>query len=507
VGLRNFCEKYVYLRNKPISFADRAYLDGVYSAIDRNLIMRCSRQVEKSTMLCNRIIYEAVTNPGTSMIFVCPRQEQAAVFSKTRLIPAIEQSPLVRRLLLGDRDRRPQVMNLRFKNESQLFIRAAFHSADPVRGLSGDLLFVDEFQDIADKTLPVLQETLSHSTNPRVILTATPKGQDNHVEALFQQSTGCEWQIPCNACGKSAIPDERMLGSSSLVCPNCQKPVSAAAGRWVARNANSKWGDGYWINHLMVPWLNFDEILLRQSTYDSARFKNECLGLPTALGDHIITREEIEACCTPRPMATKLSDVPNEGRRCMFAGVDWGGGGTSATVVTIGYIREDKKFMVVRFEQLRAQEDPEAVLSSVAKLCNEFRVRFIAADAGGNGSVYDRLLLDKLGWRIPLYAILYSSTNQEPKQEGALHKWTVDRTGSIGSLFSRIKKQMTQFPRVEDCGSFLDQFTCEVAEYDEHNRTVRYVCPENQNDDALHSLNYAQLLALRLWHVQHQYAE
>ena len=203
-------------------------------------------------------------------------------------------------------------------------------------------------------------------------------------------------------------------------------------------------------------------------------------------------------------MATRLRDVPNEGRRCIIAGVDWGGGGVggSATVVTLGYIREDKKFIVVRFEQLRGQEDPECVLKSVAKLCDDFGVRFIGADAGGNGSVYNRLLLDKLGWRNPLYAILYSSSNQEPKQEGALHKWTVDRTGSIGSLFTRIKKQMTHFPRVEDSGRFLDQFTCEVAEYDEHNRTVRYVCPENQNDDALHSLNYAQLVALRLWHVQ-----
>lgn len=257
----------------------------------------------------------------------------------------------------------------------------------------------------------------------------------------------------------------------------------------------------------MVPWLHHPDILLRQATYDSPRFLNECLGLPTSLGDHLITRQEIEACCTPQPMANTWSDVPNGPGVCMLAGVDWGGGSRSATVVTLGYIRADKHFVVVRFEQLRAQEDPEAVLNAVAQLCTEFRVRYICRRRGGNGSVYNRLLLDKLGWRVPLYAILYSTTNQEPKQEGALHKWMVDRTGSIGGLFTRIKKQMTLFPRVADCGSFLDQFTCEVAEYDEHQRTVRYVCPENQNDDALHSLNYALLVGLRLWHVHYQHAE
>lgn len=507
MDLRNFCGNYVYLRQQPISFADRPYLDEVYASVKRNLILRCSRQVEKSTLLCNMIIYAAIANPGTSMIFVCPRQEQAATFSKTRLIPAIEQSPLIRRTLFGQRKRSPPVMNLSFVNGSQLHVRAAYHSADPARGLSADMLFVDEFQDIADKMLPVLQETLSHSSNPRVILTATPKGQDNHVEAYFQQSTGCEWHIPCLACGKSAIPDLRMLGLDGLVCPACQAPVSAAAGCWVPRNPQSTWGDGYWINHLMVSWLQYSEILQRQSTYDAPRFLNECLGLPTSLGDHLITREEMEACCRPHPMAMSWSDVPNANEFCLIAGVDWGGGSHSATVVTIGYIRADKTFVVVRFEQLRVQEDPAATLNAVARLCSEFRVRYIGADAGGNGSVYNRLLLDKLGNRVPMYAFFYAATTQAPRQNGALHEWTVDRTGTIGSLFSRIKKQMTLFPRVEDSGSFLDQFTCEVAEYDEYQRTVRYTCPDNLRDDALHSLNYAQLVGLRLWQAHAPYGE
>jgi len=44
-----------------------------------------------------------------------------------------------------------------------VFVRAAYHSADAARGISADLLLVDEFQDIAAGDLPVLQETLSHS--------------------------------------------------------------------------------------------------------------------------------------------------------------------------------------------------------------------------------------------------------------------------------------------------------------------------------------------------------
>ncbi len=39
----------------------------------------------------------------------------------------------------------------------------------------------------------------------------------------------------------------------------------------------------------MAPWLNYAEIMERQQTYDFAAFKNEVLGLPTTLGEHIVT--------------------------------------------------------------------------------------------------------------------------------------------------------------------------------------------------------------------------
>jgi hypothetical protein len=48
-----------------------------------------------------------------------------------------------------------------------------------------------------------------------------------------------------------------------------------------------------------------------------------------------------------------------------------------------------------------------------------------------------------------------------------------------------------------DCGCFLDEFSCEVAEYDDHLRSVRYTHPETQPDDALHATNYALLLGTR----------
>jgi hypothetical protein len=486
----------VFLKQQPMTFIGRRYLEQVMASTAQRLVLRCSRQVEKTTLLVNRIIYSAVKYPGVQMLLVCPRLEQAITVSRSRLMPTIADSPFIRRLLLGRTNRRPPVMNCHFANDSALYVRAAYHSADPVRGLSADVLFVDEFQDIAAGHLAVLQETLSHSDRGKMVLTGTPKLIDNQLEAVFRQSTACEWLVRCPNCRKPTRLDEHVLGPGGVCCPACSAQLPRS-GKWVARNPQSNWGEGYWINHFMVPWLNADEILARQAAYDPVRFRNECLGLSCALGDHVITREEIEACCEDRRMAKRQADVPTEGRERLIAGIDCGGGTTSATVLVIGYMRPDLHSHLVRMERFRPEEDPQRVLEQVAERCRAFDVKYIAADGGGNGNVFNSLLQNRLGHKVPLCGIIYSATDGKPIQDGRLEKWTVSRTGSIGKTFARIKKQILHFPRVQECGSFLDEFVCELAEFDDHSRTIRYTHPDGLLDDALHATNYMQQVGLR----------
>ncbi len=500
-----FCERFVFLNRSLISFEGRPYLPAIYARAGRNLVLRCSRQTEKSTFLVNTILYEACTNPGVQILFVCPRIEQAHVFSKIRLLPSLNQSPLIRRQLLGRRGRQPQVMNMQFANGSAVHLRTAYHSGDSCRGLSAHLLLVDEFQDVAEGDLPVLQETLSHAENGRTILTGTPKSVDNHLESMFRQSMAHEWTLDCPVCQRGVILDEHSLGPDGLRCPDCAAPLDPSSGRWVSRNPQASWGDGYWICHPMVPWLNYDEILERQRSYDLAKFKNEVLGLSTTTGDHVVTRAELEACCREIPMAQSLEEIPHLGRRNLVAGIDWGGGGTSRTVLVLGYMRSDFHFQICRFERFAATEDPNHILSAVAQRCAQFRVPLIAADGGGNGHVYNRLLLDRLTSPGGLYAILYSAADHPPRADGILTKWTVNRSASLGVVLSRVKKQQILFPRWEDSGSYLDEFAAEVAEYDDENRTIRYSHPETQPDDALHATNYALLVAVKAFYADQQY--
>ncbi len=239
------------------------------------------------------------------------------------------------------------------------------------------------FRTLPPATCPCCKKLLSHAKAARTILVGTPKSVENHLEAMFSQSTANEWHLPCEQCRRGVVLDERCLGPVAIICPNCQGPLDPTRGEWVPRNPAARWGEGFCVNHLMVPWLNYDDILERQRSYDLIRFKNEVLGLSSTTGDQVVTRAELEACCNDIPMAQSLDDISPAGQGQLVAGIDWGGGGTSRTVLVIGWMRSDYRFQVCRLERFASQDDPSYVLEQLAQRCQQFRVQYIAADGAG----------------------------------------------------------------------------------------------------------------------------
>ena len=139
-------------------------------------------------------------------------------------------------------------------------------------------------------------------------------------------------------------------------------------------------------------------------------------------------------------MAASYLEVPLQGRLHLIAGIDWGGGASARTVLTIGFLRPDNVFEVSHFSRFAANEDPNYVLDQVALRCRQLRVRYVGADGGGSGFHLNRLLVSRL--RLPMYAILYTTSDLPPRQNGVLFDWSVHRSRSIGNL-SRIRRSST----------------------------------------------------------------
>jgi len=66
----NFARRLVYLKNQLVDFSGRPYLSAIYASTARNIVVRASRQVEKSTFLALTILYLASTRPGIQILFV-----------------------------------------------------------------------------------------------------------------------------------------------------------------------------------------------------------------------------------------------------------------------------------------------------------------------------------------------------------------------------------------------------------------------------------------------------
>src|SRR5262249_32336218 len=118
--LREFVELAVRLRGEPFSLRDRPYLHAVYASQARNLVIRASRQVEKSTFLANLMVYNAYQTPGLQILFVCPRMDQSLLFSHARLQPVILESPAIRRRLWPSHGRMP-IRDIQFANGATIY--------------------------------------------------------------------------------------------------------------------------------------------------------------------------------------------------------------------------------------------------------------------------------------------------------------------------------------------------------------------------------------------------
>jgi hypothetical protein len=475
-------------------------LAAIYTSQASRIVLRCSRQCEKSTLLAIMAILEVATNPHAVVLIVQPRDEQLRSFRDTYLLPMLKKSPILCRMLFG-RHSKVSAHFIQLENGARIFLRSSFHNADAARGISATLLLVDEFQDDAPGCLPILEQCLSHAPRKRVIVAGTPRSSDNQLEVLFQQTTVKEWVARCAQCGHPNTPVEETLGPDALQCVKCRAPIDFRNGGWVARKPDAKGGDGFWVNHLMGPWRNHADLLQWQREYSLPAFHNEVIGLPVDVGEHLVTQAEVEACCSNRPMpacrdaAAGLRLIPET----LVLGVDWGGGENTRTAFVVGAHDEEQDFHVLYMERLPLTVDFSRAVVRAAELIANFNVTWVAADGQGHGAVLNRNLLDVITPRRArpgFFSMRYADTEQRPERKDDVQwNWTLDRTRTLADVFTRVQRKRITLPALQHCGPLLEEIWHEAANFDPEGRTLRFSCPAGGNDDVLHSLAYCLRLS------------
>tara|TARA_B000000460_G_C21531246_1_gene400834 strand:- start:665 stop:2302 length:1638 start_codon:yes stop_codon:yes gene_type:complete len=484
------------------SFEGRKYLLPVYDTPARRVLLLCGRQVEKSTTLGNMILTHTMLQQHFRALFVSPTQQQTETFSRDRISSPIEVSPHLQVFTRGDSTKN-NVLYKKFVTGSDLTLRYAFLHADRVRGISADMLLLDEIQDILTEVIPVIEEALAHSPIKLLRYSGTPKSQDNTISYYWNKfSTQNEWVMPCDGCNHWNIVGVENIGKKSLICSKCGNQIypnhpkaqwaSMRSPNWLSSPPISEPFEGYRIPQVITPWVGWSEILDKRKRYSKAQFYNEVLGMPFDSGSKPLTRETLIANCCDR----RLEDgIKFSKRVTTFMGIDWGTAENSYTVMTIGaYIKD--RFHFLFFKRFEGEEaEPEKLMGVISNYIDKYHVDTVGVDYGGGFDRNDKLIRSFGIRRIARYQYVNTKRIYFDK---SLHRFMVNRTEALMSVINAINRgDEFVFPKWEDIEyPFASDMLSVFTEYNESRRTTVIQRTPGTTDDTLHSLTYCFLASM-----------
>lgn len=508
------------------SFKGRPYMPAIYDTGAKRQLLMAGRQVEKSTLLGNRILSWCTLNVGFRYLYVSPSNTQTKTFSKDRIQEPIEISPFLRSFTHKNRTT-ANIFEKTFVNRSKVTLRFAFLNADRVRGIPADGVSIDEVQDILIDNIPVIEACAAHSSHGIFTYSGTPKSNDNTIEYYWSRlSTQNEWGVPCKKHGTPKDPSswfwnilsEDHIGLKGPVCEKCGERIypDDPDAAWVSLNDRIRPKDpdekkvfyeGFRIPQLIVPWIvnndeKWAELLQAYQNWPRARFFNECLGRSYDSGTRPITQADVIKNCLPSLSMAAYLKVPNKYPAIrVFMGIDWGGeSNESYTLVVLGgyFPWAPDKFSIFYAKRFEGKDsDSVKSLEVIEALIDKFNVHVIGVDYG-NGGYQNTHLVRKYGHERVRKFQWAASFGKKIAFDPKLGRYICHRTEVLTDVFNAIRLgTVFRFPKWEE---WEDPFALDMlnifSEYDEKARRVQYLRGAGSPDDTMHSLTFCFLASM-----------
>lgn len=494
---------------KPFSFKERRYLRQIYDTPSKRTLLKCGRQVEKSTMLGNKLLAYSCINTALNCLYVSPTNQQSKVFSQDRLKEPIETSNYLKSWTttkLSD-----NIFLKKFINRSQITLRYAYLNADRCRGIPADVICLDEVQDLLTDNIPVIEQCASHSHLKIFMYSGTPKSLDNTIEGYWSKySTQNEWVVPCHRHSISTpagmvnqhwnVLTEDHIGLKSLICDKCGNPINPMDDMacWAAMNPDiikqiPKPFEGFRIPQLMVPWISHDDIIQNMKTYSRGKFYNEVLGLSFDSGTRPLTRQDVIDNCDERvrldPEYQEYIHSIVGSAFPVYAGIDWGTGENTFTVMSLGAYMGDGKFTIFYIHRFEGREtEPQIQIEEISRMIEKYRIALVGCDYGGGFWPNDELIRRFGFQRIVKYQ--YSQPSTKVSWQEGLKRFLVHRSEVMSDVFNAIKRRdVFRFPNwTQFQNPFASDMLSIFSEYNEQLRQNVYKKSLNATDDAFHSI-------------------
>lgn len=458
-----------------------------------------------STTLSNKIVLNNVLNDFYSTLYVTPSMDQTQRFSNTRLDPTLKKSPYIYKNYFKYGPKK-NVYEKHLTNGSVMWLSYAGDTADRIRGISAEEVFIDEIQDVRKENIPVIEEVMSHAENPQSTYTGTPKSQENTIETYWKNSTQHEWVVKCTGCNHYNILGWDNIGKKGPICSNCGKEINPLQhGQWTWMQDPEEVGRwGFRINQLMVPWIinneeKWKDLLFKiENEYSKKEVNNEILGLPYSAVDQPITRDDLKKCVDDFPM------VENPGRKYttnpVFAGIDIGSGDAgelgddakSYTCLTFLYRMPSSQWKAPFIKRYEGREaDEEYAMNDMIKWIDKFKPTYIGIDWGLSG-FHRSKLRNRFGFQKVIPIFYRRRLRERFKWNEKALRLTANRPETMIELYNDILQQDILFPRWDDTSHLLQDFLNVYKEVDNRG-SIQFTHPDNKPDDIVHSTNYARI--------------
>jgi phage terminase large subunit len=143
-------------------------IDDILNKQDMFYVLVCGRQIGKTLLLINMLLYYSINNPKSTLLWVSPYYSMA-VKVLSQIIDAIEQSGIVK-----EANKSEKIITL--VNGSRIYFRSA-EKPETIRGLSVDYGFLDEAQDIDDDAFNKAILPVFSAKGKKVLIAGTPKNK------------------------------------------------------------------------------------------------------------------------------------------------------------------------------------------------------------------------------------------------------------------------------------------------------------------------------------------
>jgi hypothetical protein len=239
------------------------------------------------------------------------------------------------------------VDNLTMKqfNDGTIWIESIGADGDRIRGMTLDVAFFDEVQDMVGQAIGNATKTLTAAKYGQIgkgvqVFFGTPKERGSFFNNIWDMSDKRYYHLGCKGCEEhfpfyqtnTDFWKEIWIGKYDIQCPTCgvvQHKVGAIErGKWIATRpeADSKYV-GFHINQLYVPNLTreyINDLIPENNPNQSERtWNNEVMGEFYSGAGLPLTKADIYENCLDRdrafPKRIKARD------KITYLGIDWGG--------------------------------------------------------------------------------------------------------------------------------------------------------------------------------------